>query len=159
VNRRLAIVALLGLVALAVVVGTTGASDVDGDGLTALEEFEAGTSVTDADSDGDGLADGAERREHDTDPLNRDTDDDGLADGAELDAHGSDPLDADTDEDGLQDGVEVEDHDTDPTDPERFHRFIEAIKLAFADAREDDRVKAATLTGSGPAGRAVAAAA
>lgn len=116
VNRRLAIVALLGLLALTVVVGATGASDVDGDGLTALDEIAAGTSVTDADSDGDGLADGVELHEHDTDPQDRDTDDDGLADGAEVEAHGSDPLVADSDDDGLTDGLEVEDHETDPTD-------------------------------------------
>ena len=35
-------------------------SDYDGDSLTLLEEFEAGTDPTNSDSDGDGISDGDE---------------------------------------------------------------------------------------------------
>ncbi len=41
------------------------------------------------------------------DPLDADTDDDGLNDGAEVNTHGTDPTVADTDADGLLDGFEV----------------------------------------------------
>ncbi len=63
----------------------TGASDLDGDGLTAAEEAELGTDPTEADSDGDGLDDGVEVDDHGTDPLVDDTDGDGYLDGEEVD--------------------------------------------------------------------------
>jgi hypothetical protein len=97
------------------------------------------TDPTDADTDDDGLIDGAEDADHDghvdageTDPLNADTDGDGILDGTErgivtpnkdtdvtkkhfvADADPStvtDPTDADTDDDGLIDGAEDLDHD------------------------------------------------
>lgn len=105
---------LLATLAITAVAGATGLSDVDGDGLTALDELAEGTSIMDSDSDSDGLSDGSEVREHDTDPGVRDKDDDGLADGAEAETYGSDPLIADTDRDGLSDGEEVEEYGTDP---------------------------------------------
>jgi len=45
-----------------------------------------------------------------------DTDGDGLSDGAEVDTAGTDPFDADSDDDGLSDGDEVNIHGTDPLD-------------------------------------------
>ena len=66
-----------------------------------------GTDPLDADSDDDGLTDGAEVVTHGTDPLDADSDDDGLTDGAEVVTHGTDPLDADSDDDGMPDGWEV----------------------------------------------------
>ncbi|MDR1152895.1 MAG: hypothetical protein LBK72_10585, partial [Bifidobacteriaceae bacterium] len=39
--------------------------------------------------------------------MDADSDDDGLSDGAEIEL-GTDPLDADSDDDGLSDGAEVE---------------------------------------------------
>ncbi|MCP3962159.1 MAG: hypothetical protein GY719_30315 [bacterium] len=65
--------------------------DPDGDGLSNLEEFQAGTDLFDPDTDGDGLLDGEEGG-FGTDPLLFDTDGDGLSDGLEI-ATGSDPLD------------------------------------------------------------------
>ena len=71
--------------------------DQDGDGLSALEEYNAGTDVHLADTDGDGIEDGEELAEGEdgvvTNPLLADSDGDGLRDGVEI-AVGSDPNDA-----------------------------------------------------------------
>ena len=67
-----------------------GAEDIDGDGLSSLEELAAGTYLDEADTDGDGLGDGDEVARG-ADPLVRDTDGDGIDDGAEV-RIGSDPL-------------------------------------------------------------------
>jgi len=115
---------------------TDAAGDLDGDGLTNLEEFEAGTNMQNPDTDGDGISDADEiaggtdptrddtdrdglpdnvetdtgvfvdENDTGTDPLNPDTDADGALDGAEV-AAGTDLLDPDTDDDGLLDGAEV----------------------------------------------------
>jgi nitrous oxidase accessory protein NosD len=91
-----------------------GTEDLDGDGLTDLEEFYAGTDPANPDTDGDGRLDGVEVLIG-TDPLNPDTDGDGLSDGIEtntgvwVDATktGTNPLSTDTDKDGLEDNVET----------------------------------------------------
>ncbi|WP_440991994.1 DUF7343 domain-containing protein [Haloarchaeobius baliensis] len=88
------------------------ASDADEDGLDNDEEVLRGTSPFEADTDGDGLQDGAEVDSHDTDPLLEDTDADGLPDAAEVDRN-TDPREPDTDSDGLRDGPEVS-NGTDP---------------------------------------------
>lgn len=71
--------------------------DHDGDGLSGVEEFQAGTDPRNADTDGDGLSDGEELVAGEdgftSDPLNPDTDGDGLSDGLEVQI-GSDPSDA-----------------------------------------------------------------
>jgi hypothetical protein len=110
----------------------TGANGADGnpdnDGLTNLQELGLGTLANVADTDADGLNDGAELSRVDaglpapptgavspTNPLLADTDGDGLRDGVETDTGtfvnanntGSDPLESDTDGDGHLDGVEV----------------------------------------------------
>ncbi len=95
--------------------------DTDDDGLS--DAFETGTSGTDptnADTDGDGRADGDEVGPGDviTDPNDPDTDDDGLVDGDEI-ANGTDPNDPDTDGDGVVDGDEIA-NGTDPADPGSF---------------------------------------
>jgi uncharacterized protein (TIGR03382 family) len=69
----------------------TPPADDDMDGLTNAEEAELGTDPQDADSDDDGVLDGAEANYAD------DTDGDGLIN----------PLDPDSDNDGLFDGTEV----------------------------------------------------
>ena len=66
--------------------------DFDGDGLTNIEEFNAGTLPKDRDSDKDGLTDGAEVKVYFSDPINVDTDDDGIPDGKEV-KNGSSPSD------------------------------------------------------------------
>ena len=105
------------------------AGDLDGDGLTNLEEFNGGTDPQDDDSDDDGLLDGVETNtgsyvsasDTGTDPRNADSDEDGLSDGAENNSGvfnsatdtGTDPNNADTDGDTFTDGDEV----TAGTDP------------------------------------------
>lgn len=65
--------------------------DFDNDGLTNMEELNAGTEPLSEDTDKDGLTDGAEIKKYSTDPLNPDSDGDGLYDGDEVEG-GSDPL-------------------------------------------------------------------
>jgi hypothetical protein len=88
--------------------------DADGDGLTNLEEFLAGTDPTRADTDGDGLSDYDELKVHFTNPLRADTDGDGLSDGDEINVYHTDPNRVDTDGDWLPDGAEVTLYGTDP---------------------------------------------
>ncbi|MFC7045245.1 helix-turn-helix transcriptional regulator [Halobacteriaceae archaeon GCM10025711] len=90
--------------------------DVDSDKLPNEQELAVGTVLTDTDSDDDGLLDGAEVTEYDTDPLATDTDADGVRDAVEI-QQGMDPLAADTDGDGASDSEEL-DTATDPTDPD-----------------------------------------
>ena len=89
-------------------------ADSDKDGLTNMIEKDLGTDPKNADTDGDGLRDGAEVNQYKTDPLKADSDDDGLNDGAEVNQYKTDPLNADSDADGLRDGVEVNPYKTDP---------------------------------------------
>ena len=99
----------------------SGTADCDGDGLTFDEETLLGTDPDDADTDGDGLFDGAEVGPDanydigtDTNPLDADTDDDGLSDGDETNGTGllanyapTNPLNSDSDGDNILDGVEA----------------------------------------------------
>ncbi len=84
-----------------------GLGDQDGDGLTGIYEYNfiPRLKPADADTDDDGLLDGAELNVYLTDPHAPDTDGDGLPDGVEV-ANGSNPINAtngstDADGDGL----------------------------------------------------------
>jgi len=81
-------------------------ADADNDGLTNLEEFNAGTNLNSADTDSDGLPDGWEVN-NGLNPLANDAagdaDNDGLNNAAEF-AAGTDPNNSDTDGDGISDG-------------------------------------------------------
>jgi hypothetical protein len=101
--------------------GTADSDAVGGpDGVTDAEEFAAGTDPDNADSDGDGLLDGAEVKTHGTSPLDADTDGDGMPDGYEV-QQALNPLDAvdamhDPDWDGIANVYEYA-HGTHPHDP------------------------------------------
>ena len=82
-------------------------TDLDGDGLTDLEEFQRGTNPNHWDTDGDGLSDWDEVSIHGTNPTKKDTDGDGLSDWDEVSIHGTNPTKKDTDGDGLDDNVEL----------------------------------------------------
>ena len=121
-----------------------GISDADLDGLSQDVELDMQLDTTKADSDGDGISDGAEVLSM-SDPLDRrsmpqpDSDHDGLSDAVEAKYHtnpsladsdkdgasdsseiavGSNPLIPDSDGDGILDGKELE-LGSDPTVPER----------------------------------------
>lgn len=117
---------------------TATAIDSDNDGIDNLTEILLGTNPNDADSDDDGIIDGAEDTNYngvvdiwETDPTKIDTDGDGIQDGTELgittEQIGSDTdttifqpdldpttttsaISADTDGDGISDGVEDTNH-------------------------------------------------
>lgn len=60
------------------------ADDQDYDGIKDEKEKELGTSITEFDSDFDGLSDKLEIEKWKTDPLKKDTDGDGFGDGKEV---------------------------------------------------------------------------
>ncbi|MCB1875956.1 MAG: carboxypeptidase regulatory-like domain-containing protein [Chromatiales bacterium] len=91
-----------------------GVGDPDADGLTNLQEQEAGTDVFNPDTDSDGLSDGEEVNNSLTDPTQADSDGDGLSDGEEVNNLGTNPNAADSDGDGLSDGDEVNIHGSNP---------------------------------------------
>jgi hypothetical protein len=91
------------------------ALDQDGDTLTNLDEYKRGTDPSKADTDGDGLNDGAEINTHNTDPLAADSDRDTLTDAEEINQYLTNPNSADTDGDTLSDSQEIKTTKTDPT--------------------------------------------
>lgn len=92
--------------------------DLDGDGLSNLEEFYLGTRPDLSDSDADGLSDIDEVGLHNTDPLKWDSDADTLSDGDEVNIYLSNPLSKDSDNDSLLDQAEVSVFSTNPTNPD-----------------------------------------
>ena len=114
-------------------------ADPDGEGkitATDINKFRPDedpgtvTNPLDADTDRDGVKDGAEDTNGngkfdvgETDPLNQDTDEDGLKDGQEIFLQ-TNPTDLDTDDDGLADGLEDRNKngriDSDETSPNNF---------------------------------------
>src|SRR6185295_9789810 len=66
--------------------------DQDDDGLSTIAEYQSGLNPFNGDTDGDGLKDGREVVELQTNPLLTDTDGDGLRDGLDVQPQ-SDPLD------------------------------------------------------------------
>ncbi|MCA9879505.1 MAG: hypothetical protein KC442_17055 [Thermomicrobiales bacterium] len=73
--------------------GTAGSeTDLDADNIADNREWDLGLDPGNADTDGDGVADGDEITIYSTDPLNGDSDGDGLTDGEELFGVLTDPL-------------------------------------------------------------------
>ncbi|MFW3145981.1 MAG: transglutaminase domain-containing protein [Thermoplasmatota archaeon] len=103
--------------------------DTDGDGLPDALELGLNTSVSDRDSDDDGLSDGEEVLIYGTLPRKWDSDEDGLSDGEEVKIHFTDPLNWDTDGDGLSDKAEIKSWGTSPflndTDNDRLSDKLE----------------------------------
>ena len=99
-------------------VSSDAASDLDGDGLTNLQEYQAGTNPRRADTDGDGMPDGWEVANRmnplDAADAHGDADHDGLTNLQEYQL-GTNALSKDTDGDGLLDAMEVEETQTNPT--------------------------------------------
>jgi len=83
-----------------------GDDDMDGDGLSNLEEYGLNSDPINADSDGDGLSDGDEINIYGSSPTNEDSDGDSLPDGDEADA-GLSPANDDDDGDGVPTLIEV----------------------------------------------------
>jgi len=89
--------------------------DMDGDGLSNLEEFQAGTDLNNADTDGDGISDWEELNAgvdgFITNPLLADSDGDGINDGLEVGA-GTDPTDSNSrDLTNVLDSISVDNQD------------------------------------------------
>ena len=95
--------------------------DTDGDGLADGQEFELGTSLSQADTDGDGLSDGDEENglvsrlpdgtegpRYTSNPRSIDGDGDGLPDIEEMVRFATNPRLDDTDGDGITDREEVD---------------------------------------------------
>ena len=103
------------------------AGDLEPDGATNLQEFQAGSDPNDPDTDADLLTDGEELNVYGTDPTVVDTDGDGQNDGDEVNgtnnvAFGNEPTDptvADSDGDDYNDGLEI-DNMTNPNDDTSF---------------------------------------
>jgi Mg-chelatase subunit ChlD len=119
-----------------------GAEDVDGDGLTALQEQHANGSPLDPDTDADTVGDALEiQRGTRLDAA--DSDEDQSPDAAE-ERHGTDPLNPDTDGDGILDGDEVTTSTT--------HRHGAAVTLVghgdLGGALTIEELPADTLTGA-----------
>ena len=93
---------------------SSGTLDRDGDGLSDKEEKRLGTNKDLADSDTDGLSDGAELSQYRTHPLRMDSDNDGLSDFQEIRTYLTDPRKRDTDGDDLSDSEEVFTYKTNP---------------------------------------------
>jgi len=120
--------------------------DPDSDGLTNLEEFNAGLEPDNDDFDMDDIVDGAESNtgiyvdatDTGTDPKNADSDGDGISDGVEdpalpfVDASqpGTDPTKSDSDGDGYADLLEI-DNGSDPTDSDSTLGTDELTLLAY----------------------------
>lgn len=82
--------------------------DLDGDGLSNIEEFHLGTAINNQDSDGDALSDWIEFSKLKTNPLLKDSDGNGVNDG-----------DEDSDHDGITNKAEL-DFGFDPLFPTKF---------------------------------------
>ena len=110
------------------------AMDLDGDGLTNLEEYQLGTDPRLEDSDQDGLNDDQEGQSN---PTLADTDNDGLLDGEET---LSNPTLVDTDSDNSPDSQEVA-TGFDPSSSASTPPALHSIGINFVSAEQPSRGK------------------
>jgi hypothetical protein len=82
-------------------------ADTDQDGLTNAQEEPLASDPTNADSDDDGINDGAEVNQYKTSPVNADSDGDILSDGMVAYVLHTDPAKSDSDGDSFNDHYEV----------------------------------------------------
>lgn len=127
--------------------------DVDGDGLLTTLEESSCTDPLDADSDDDGLSDGAEDLNADglvgtneTDPCNADTDGDGLQDGTELGVVAGVP-DPDGDGPAVATDLAVFLPDADAAATVTDPRLADSDADGFADGVEDVNLNGAVDVG------------
>jgi|GEM_PF-6191989 len=102
--------------------------DKDNDGLTNLQEYQAGTNINAADSDNDGILDGDEVNIYQTNPNSADSDNDGIDDSYEIhnNLNPNDANDANQDADG--DGISnLEEYLTRDTDGDGLYDSQEII--------------------------------
>lgn len=114
-----------------------GNPDPDADGLMTRDEKIRHTNPRLADTDSDGIKDGAEVITFRTNPLAVDSDNDGLSDFDEIKKYKSDPTLADTDQDGLTDGDEVLTYQTSPLNGD-----TDADELSDAEELQVHKTKA-----------------
>ncbi len=122
--------------------------DLDGDGLTNVEEFEAGTDPAGFDTDHDGLSDGDEVHNIGSDPLDPDSDDDGMPDGWEF-HFALDPLVDDSADDHDADGwtnFEEFDEGTDPTNPASMPGALRAYSINDSDGLHEIDLRSGIAT-------------
>ena len=89
--------------------GQTPNGDMDGDGLTNLEEAARGSAIDDADTDGDGVADATDDCPLVADPAQTDGDGDGVGQACDSCPLVSDPAQVDSDVDGTGDLCDLDD--------------------------------------------------
>lgn len=142
-------------------VATVDGLDSDNDGIPDHWEDLHGMDKTVGDAgndpDGDGLN---SRREFDnaTNPFNAQSDDDGIADGAEVNSYRSNPLDADSDGGGTMDGTEAAWHTNmlDQADDAQERAAVAFVEPVQCKVLEDIGTAQFALTLDGPAGADVA---
>ena len=109
-------------------------ADTDGDGLSDGEERRIGSDPNAVDTDGDGLSDRHEVEEAGTNPLSADTDGDGFDDS--MDAYPTDATErADNDGDGVGDNADTDD-DNDGL-PDSWEEMYADLDQGNADADAD----------------------
>lgn len=116
--RALTVTALLALVLVGLVPGTSFAQDSDNDGLADAQEKILGTDPNKPDTDGDGLLDGEEYFVFFTNPLKADTDEDGIPDK-------QDPYPRRVRYEDLNGVTTTVDRITQGAEGLRFHQFVE----------------------------------
>lgn len=118
-------------------------ADPDQDGLTTEREIALNTSPNDPDSDDDGLTDGLEVNEWQTDPLVVDTDGDRVPDGREVDTL-IDPLNPDTDGDGI--GDHDDQHPKETSTPIPDHAATAEVEANQTAVSKQETAQAAQVT-------------